>query len=305
MSKADELDFLSIRQTGIGGSDIGAILGVSRFKSVLDIYESKVNPIEEVEHNELFYWGHKLEDVIIDRFVEETGFGNVVRHPPVMRDKYNHWALAHADALIQNDNNETVGILEIKTASAFNSKAWSTDDGDSIPIEYSAQVQWYMGIYGVDVAYVAVLIGGNKYRQYKIVADKELFNLMLSRAAEFWRNHVLKNIPPEPKNSKEIERLFKIDDGQSVEASTAVVVAYNDLKELKLKEKMLKEEIENLEFFLKKSIGTNAQMNLNGECLYSWRTSIRNSFNTRAFKEAYPDLHKQFTKPTEIRVLRT
>lgn len=35
-------EWLKIRQTGIGGSDIAAILGVSKYKTAYDLYLEKV-----------------------------------------------------------------------------------------------------------------------------------------------------------------------------------------------------------------------------------------------------------------------
>ena len=91
-------DFLTNRRKGIGGSDIAAILGVSKFKTALEVYLSKTTdqPEQQGEH---LYWGHALENPIIDRFIQDTG-ANVIRQPEMRRHPQHQWAIANADALI-------------------------------------------------------------------------------------------------------------------------------------------------------------------------------------------------------------
>ena len=135
-------NFLNNRRQGIGGSDIAAIIGVSKFKTALEVYLSKTTdqPEQQGEH---LYWGHALENPIIDRFVRDTG-ANVIRQPEMRRHPQHEWAIANADALIVDGAGNPQAILEIKTSSAFKSREWGADDTDEVPIEYIAQVQWYM-----------------------------------------------------------------------------------------------------------------------------------------------------------------
>ncbi|WP_038312567.1 YqaJ viral recombinase family protein, partial [Kingella kingae] len=145
----------------------------------------------------------------------------------------HHWALANADGLIIDKiTQQPIGILEIKTANAFKTKEWSNED-DGVPIEYIAQVQWYMEIFDVDFAYIAVLIGGSDYRQYRIERDRELAADLLARAKEFWENHVMKNVPPEPQNAADVQKLYPQDDGEAQQADTETLIAYNELCEFK------------------------------------------------------------------------
>ena len=301
-AKTKRPDFLKARKTGIGGSDIAAILGVSKFKTALDVFLSKTTDQLE-EENELFYWGHALEKPIIDRFVMETG-ADVLRQPETQRSTEHEFLLANADALILGENGEPQGILEIKTSSAYKTKEWSADDGEAIPLEYSAQVQWYMGIFDVDFAYLAVLIGGNQYRHYRIERDKELFGMMRDRAVAFWQNHVLTGTPPAPQNTEDLLKLYPQDDGGSKEADSETLQAYNELCEIKKQIKALETKKEAAENILKEKIGEAAQMQHNGEKLFTWKTQSSNCFNSSAFKAEYPDLYKAFTQTTEYRVFR-
>ena len=294
-------NFLAQRKKGIGGSDIAAILGVSKFKTALDVYLSKTTeqPEQKGEH---LYWGHALENPIIDRFIQDTG-ANVIRQPEMRRHPDYEWAIANADALITNG--DTIeAILEIKTSSAFKSREWGADDTDEVPIEYIAQVQWYMWIYDVNEAYLAALIGGNQYRQYHITRDDELIAMLAEKAQAFWQNHVIPRIPPEPHDGADAQKLYPHDNGDTAEADSDTLTAYAELRELKAQEKELKAQIAAREDLLKIKIGNYSAMQANGNTLFTWKAQSSNRFDNSAFKNAHPDLYRQYTKTSETRVLR-
>lgn len=295
------MDFLTTRRQGIGGSDIAAILGVSKFKTALDVYLSKTTeqPEQKGEH---LYWGHALENPIIDRFIQDTG-ANVIRQPEMRRHPDYEWAIANADALITNG--DTIeAILEIKTSSAFKSREWGADDTDEVPIEYIAQVQWYMWIYDVNEAYLAALIGGNQYRQYHITRDDELIAMLAEKAQAFWQNHVIPRIPPEPQDGADAQKLYPHDNGDTAEADSDTLTAYAELRELKAQEKELKAQIAAREDLLKIKIGSYSAMQTNGNTLFTWKAQSSSRFDSKAFQAAHPDLYRQYTKQSETRVLR-
>nr|DAT92723.1 MAG TPA: Exonuclease [Caudoviricetes sp.] len=294
-------NFLTQRKKGIGGSDIAAIIGVSQFKTALDVYLSKTTeqPEQQGEH---LYWGHALENPIIDRFIQDTG-ANVIRQPEMRRHPDYEWAIANADALITNG--DTIeAILEIKTSSAFKSREWGADDTDEVPIEYIAQVQWYMWIYDVNEAYLAALIGGNQYRQYHITRDDELIAMLAEKAQAFWQNHVIPRIPPEPQDGADAQKLYPHDNGDTAEADSDTLTAYAELRELKAQEKELKAQIAAKEDLLKIKIGSYSAMQTNGNTLFTWKAQSSSRFDSKAFQAAHPDLYRQYTKQSETRVLR-
>lgn len=294
-------NFLAQRKKGIGGSDIAAILGVSKFKTALDVYLSKTTdqPEQKGEH---LYWGHALENPIIDRFVQDTG-ALVIRQPEMRRHPDYEWAIANADALIMNG--DTIeAILEIKTSSAFKSREWGADDTDEVPIEYIAQVQWYMWIYNLQEAYIAALIGGNQYRQYHITRDDELIAMLAEKAQAFWQNHVIPRIPPQPQNGEDAQKLYQHDNGDAAQADSDTLTAYAELKELKAQEKELKAQIAAKEDLLKIKIGSYSAMQTNGNTLFTWKAQSSSRFDSKAFQAAHPDLYRQYTKQSETRVLR-
>ena len=83
-------DWLDYRRLGIGGSDAAAIMGLSPFATIRDLYFDKIGVtpvIEEEEEN----WvakevGHRLEDLVAMIFAKKTGLEvfpvrKMFRHP--------------------------------------------------------------------------------------------------------------------------------------------------------------------------------------------------------------------------------
>src|SRR4051812_9113749 len=64
------------RRTYIGSADAGAILGVSPYRTALDVYLDKVDGPQPVtpEKAAIFKRGHRLEPYILDMLEDEHGY---------------------------------------------------------------------------------------------------------------------------------------------------------------------------------------------------------------------------------------
>lgn len=295
-------EFLDGRRKGIGGSDIGAILGVSPFKSAVDVFLDKTLPRTEEEHNELFYWGHALEPVIIDRFERDNDVA-VLRELPVLKHPDHDWMLANIDGKIVPPE-KPAGVLEIKTVSAFGSKEWGVEDTDQVPLSYLSQVIWYMAVYDLDYAVIAALIGGNQFRQYRINRDADMEKTLIDAGNRFWHDHVLAGVAPEIKSKSDAFRLHAKDDGSAVDVGDEVYTDYLDLKNLKGEAKDLDLKIELKELALIRAVGEASQINYNGAPLATWKHQQRKTIDGKALAVKHPEIAEQFQRVTDMRVLR-
>ena len=191
-------DWLRLRQTGIGGSDISAIMGFNSYKTAYDLYHDKINDVVADAQSESAYWGTILEDVVAKEYalrndckVQKVNY--MIRHPEF------DFALANIDRAVINPSISgnvrfkdgkltTDRLLEVKTASEYMKSNWGDEESDQVPDNYNLQCQWYMGITGVNECDLALLLGGNKYRQYNIKFDPELFVILIEEARNFWVN---------------------------------------------------------------------------------------------------------------------
>jgi putative phage-type endonuclease len=264
--------FLEARKSGLGGSDIGAVIGVSPYKSALDVYYDKVEPKTEQEHNELFYWGHALEKPVGDRFIKDHPDFEVIRDVPLAFHPNNEWMLANVDGLFDDDKGQR-GILEIKTVNAFAADDWGLENSDEVPLAYACQVAHYMAVMDADYAIVAALFGGNSYKEFRIERDLEIEHTIIQRGGDFWNNNVIARVPPEPVTADDVARLFKRDLGTVLVADDNILTLCQEIKRLKTDAKELDSLISELTVSLKKIIGDAATVNYAGYTICSWQNN--------------------------------
>jgi putative phage-type endonuclease len=167
------------RANGIGGSDAAAVLGLSRWRTPLDVYLAKKKPAENrVAETEPMRWGTLLEPVVRQEFAEKTGRVITLPEGTIRHPKYP-FMLAHPDGVSTDGR-----LYEGKTARS--AEEWGESGSSQIPQEYCIQVQHYMAVMGLPVADVAVLIAGNDFRTYEIPADPEMQALIIEGEEAFW-----------------------------------------------------------------------------------------------------------------------
>lgn len=317
------IDWLKLRQSGIGGSDISAIMGENPYKTAYDLYQEKVNQISEDTMSEPAYWGTILEDVVAKEYARRNDV-KVQKVNFLIRHGEHDWAIANIDRAVVNpdiagnvrikDGTLTTDrLLEVKTASEYVKKSWGDEHTDQVPDHYNLQCQWYMGITGVHQCDLALLIGGNKYRQYTIGFDAELFAIMLEMASEFWHNHVLAGIEPEPTTLAGAKQKYaKADPDTTLDVafdddnSIAIIDRYLELKD---SEKELKANLETAQTELINLIGTHETLMVDGEIVLTYKNQKgRESFDKKGCLKANPELASTFAKFTKVgeasRVLR-
>ena len=162
----------ALRSNGIGGSEVAAIIGKSPYESRFGLWHRKRGIIGEQTANAAMSWGTRLEPVICDVFAERHDMLDLVEAGTYRNDE-RPWQLANVDRLLYDDEflPDPVGILEVKTASAFDSWEWGKAGTEDVPPYYRAQVMWYLDTLGLSTAWLAVLIGGSDYREYQIAYD--------------------------------------------------------------------------------------------------------------------------------------
>ena len=306
-------DWLRLRQSGIGGSDISAIMGFNPYKTAYDLYHDKINDVVADAQSDAAYWGTILEDVVAKEYalrndckVQKVNY--MIRHP-----KFD-FALANIDRAVINPSISgnvrikdgkltTDKLLEVKTASEYMKNVWGDEASDQVPDNYNLQCQWYMGITGVDECDLALLLGGNKYRQYNIKFDAELFEIMIDEAQNFWVNHVLARVEPTPTTLANAKQKYATSTPDSVlniafddDAVIAVVDRYIELKE---QEKELKEKLEQAQTDVINLIEDNEALTIDGELVMTYKAQKgRETFDKKGCLKAYPQLAEQFAEFT-------
>ena len=283
------------RMQYIGGSDIAAIMGQSRWKTPYRLWAEKTGKIESlIKNNEAVEMGTRLEQFVADLFSEKTN--KSVRKTPKMyaHPKYP-FMVAHVDRLITNSNE----LLECKTCSAYKLEEWE----NKIPKEYVLQVVWYLGITGRKRGWIACLIGGQKFVYMQIDFDEELFNLMVEKAVKFWEM-VQKQIPPLilPEDDEVLGEIYSMHtDDMMVLQELNDRVAY--LQEIKMHIEDLNKEKCELETELKTVIADKAGFTTD-RYKVTWKTQTVNRIDTDRLKNEQPGIIKNYIQEKKFRVLR-
>lgn len=161
---------------GITGSDIGAIRGVSPFKSTYTLWAEKRGLISDrIEPSIPMRMGTLFEPAIRQLFAEQHPTFEVLETGTWV-SKTNPNYKANPDALIE-DADGNLGVLEIKHTSQY----WS-----ELPPTYVAQVHWYLDVLGLDYAIVAAVTGG-RYTEFTVEYDAEYAEDVLEDVQRFER----------------------------------------------------------------------------------------------------------------------
>lgn len=290
-------EWLESRQAGIGGSDVGAIMGFNKYKTALDIYLDKTQPVKEEEQSESAYWGTVLEDIVAKEFEKRSGL-KVRRNNAILQHPEHKFMFANIDREVIGED----AILECKTADKYLTEEWKEDE---IPASYICQVQHYLAVTGKKKAYIAVLIGGNKFDYKPIERDEELINIIINEEKVFWNDNVLKNNPPITYgvNKDALNRLYNQDNGEIVDLDDNCDETIAMLCDVKAKIKELEKLQEEYENKIKVKLGENTQGNSVGYRV-TWKTQTSNRVDTKKLKENYPDVYKNCINQTTSRVFR-
>ena len=171
-------EWLAARANTIGGSDIGAIMGLSPYSSPAQCYSEKKGIVPPKETSYAMKRGTILEDGVAELFKSETGL-HIERVQAILSSKENPRFTANLDRLIiHGPKPEEWEILEIKTATQFMIPKWKL----GAPLYYQTQVFWYMFVTGVRKARLIVDIG-TEMLQFEFEWDDEIIGAM-KRAAE-------------------------------------------------------------------------------------------------------------------------
>jgi putative phage-type endonuclease len=288
-------EWKALRRKGIGGSDAAAALGLSRWKSPLRLYLEKIGEVESDADTEAAYWGNILEDIVAKEFERRTG-KKVQRVNAILIHPKYEWMLANIDRKVVGEN----ALLECKTTSEWNKAEWKDDE---IPQEYIFQLQHYLAVTGYEKAYIAVLIGGNKFIWKEVARDNELIEMIIEGEKKFWEK-VVSRTPPDLDGSKDAAEILKYLYPKAEEGTSIELPAYESLvdeivslnKQIKQLEE-LKAEKENK---LKEAMGEH-ETAIVGKYKVTWKNITSNRFDSRTFKKEYPDLYAKFVETSTYR----
>jgi putative phage-type endonuclease len=295
---------LELRRTGIGGSDVAIILGLTlKWKTPIDLYLEKTG-IEEIisnDDNQYTYWGKTLEPVVADEYAKRTG--KTLSICDTKRHSEHSFMLANIDRMIDDG-----GILECKTADFTQAKHWGESGTNCFPKIYLLQCAHYAIVYDAPYVDLAVLIGGNDFRTYTYKRNLPFEKELIRIEKEFWEEHVEKFIPPLITSSQDASKIWNDvsnDDDNFVIASDDNLRVIIDINHKKKQIDELKAETEKLKLTIISLLEDKAWLIDNGgKKLCSYKSMSTSRVNINTLKEKYPDIHQECIMKQDTRVFR-
>lgn len=186
---ADRDTWLAARRKGIGSSDVAAILGVADKRTAVHVWHDKRGELTD-DAGEAALWGTLLEQPIAEEWARRNR--SVVHKVGLIAHVAESWRLATLDRRVaecpMNREVRTACALEVKCRNAFNAPArWRTD----VPDDVLAQTTWQLAVTGYDHIHVAVLIGGNDYRQTVVRRDDKVMSYVVGEVTTWRERHLV------------------------------------------------------------------------------------------------------------------
>jgi putative phage-type endonuclease len=206
---------LEQRRQSIGGSDIAAIAGMSPHRSAFQLYLEKIGEVdlddEQPTDNQI--WGDLLEEPVAQFYAKKHSVLIDSLTEPLVHPDY--------DFLTANPDRVVMGLerlIEIKTTGLGGIDIWRDPEKPTSlrpPRHVVLQVNWYLGFLGWKEADLVLLqfcegfSNPDRYVEFEIAFDEELFELEMQLAINFWHNHVLERVTPESEDAEEVSEYLK------------------------------------------------------------------------------------------------
>lgn len=284
-----------IRRSGIGGSDVAAILGLGggKYTSPRHVYEAKHGRPEMVDSEEAEI-GREIEAFIARMFTKRSSL-DVAVPPGTLAHTEHPWMLANVDRYVLDDHGQVTGPLECKSRSAYQLAEW---EGGKVPDAPAIQCHWYMAVGGWSHGYVVALVGGNKVRWQRLDRDEELIGYLVDYCGKWYQRHVVEGAPPPADGYEATTNLLaKL---WSVRPETVAQIDVAKARELRARRadvvargEAIEAELRTVENEMRLLTGDHAYVKVGDKVAWSWKAN--GAFASKRFRKAEPELAAEYT----------
>lgn len=284
------------RTTGIGGSDVSGIFGLSKWATPFHVWVNKTDPPHDDTVTEgPRHWGNLLEPVVRDEFARLTNL--TVTVPGTLRSVRWPWMTCNLDGLVSDGC-----IYEGKTVRDYGAREW--EDGQ-VADHAELQAQHNMAVTGTPGCHVACLIGGSNLVIRYVDRDDALIETIVEHERRFWHDYVLPRQEPPVDHSSAAtqaltERYGVADEGvRTIHSDTRRKLhAMLDQAAAAATYAEVGDQAKN---WMRQLMGENTELHsvVDGTevPVATWRQT--GAFSEKKFREAHPELHAQYLHKVE------
>lgn len=290
-----ESEWRDFRKQGIGGSDAPVIMGDSPYKSPFILWLEKTGQQKPADLTDkpAVEWGHRLEAVVANKFADEHPDWQIRKKNLSLISKKYPWMHANLDRTIKTSNGVR-GVLEIKTTTSYRAEDWT----DGVPAYYYAQPLHYLAVTGYDFMCVAVLIGGQDYREYTFQRDDKAIERLIEAEDTFWNHNVKNNIAPELQGiENEFPYFTNKNDSTSITLTNTDLV--DELVKVKAQLKDTEAQKKKLELQILQLMG-NHNKAVCGNTYITARRTLRNSVDYKRYAQDNPGCFDDYTTQKDV-----
>lgn len=267
-----------IRRTGIGGSELAAVAGMSKYAGAHHVWLCKKGLAHEIEDTHHVQRGRFLEPGILDWYAYREQ--RQVLNPGTLRHPESSVILATPDGLAMHGNNSSPPVaLEVKCPSL--PFEWGRDWTDDIPKRHIPQVMAECAVLEVEQAHVIAFHSGDIHI-HPISFNADLFDALRVIAERFWRDFVVADREPpmdyHETTSKWLGERFPDVMGEMIVANEEQDELARDLFSIRQQMKSLKERLATLVNTFKRQIGENEGIrSRDNDWRMTWRKTKKGS----------------------------
>ena len=222
---------IAARRRTLGASEIAAVCGLDPFRGVWDVWADKMGLDIRQQFAEADM-GHLFERPLLEHYSRTTGV--VLTYPETMIHPLHKWVSATPDGLARDR------VAQCKIVGMNMAHKWDA----GVPEYVVCQVQWEMFVTELPLAVVVACVGGTDYRALDVPEDKEIQQSLFDLGREFWEQHVLTGVPPDPDAS---EACRKALSARHRRVSADMIPASRELVEMACEYKALSKQVKALE----------------------------------------------------------
>jgi len=297
---ASREEWLNVRKSGIGSSEVATIVGLNPWETPYQLWRHKIGLDAPKEENFAMKAGHYLEDAVSRFWADETGREIIKRSAGdwIIRDNDRQFLQVSPDRTYwltgEKRNGGNKGILECKTTQ-------STIDAEDIPKHWFCQVQYQLGVAGLEHGSLAWLCGGREFGYKDIDLVPDFYGWLVDEVERFWQDNILGKQEPSAVSVKDI--LLKYNrhcDGKIVEVGSDILDACTNLREIKKQIKGLETAQAELEERIKMAFGDAEGISFDGQTLATWKApKPSQKFNAKAFQADDPETYSKYITPQQ------
>lgn len=293
--------WLEVRRSGIGSSEVATIVGLNPYETPYQLWRRKTGIDPDKAENRAMHAGHLLEDAVARFWCDATGRSIIQRSAGdwIIRDNERPYLQVSPDRtywLSESRCQSAKGILECKTTR-------KKIDANDIPLYWFTQVQYQLGVAGLQQGSLAWLTAANGfdfgYVDLNLVDD--YYRWLVEEVQRFYVDYIEARQEPPCVNADDvIIKYARHADGKVCIADEAAMALYQQLLQARRDKADASERCEALENDLKMVMCDAEMLAYDGATIATWRAAKDGRrFDAAAFKADHPDMYDSYCKTTQ------